>query len=108
MYTDPNNIVTAQNISRRVVIAPPDTTNANPAPEPAAIEKYGDDMRGVAHNIATRFKKKKKFSGKSGEDLNEMISSCIDAANNCNLAYEEEVPLYLKYIWRRSSILLRS
>ena len=45
----------------------------------------------IAHNIASRFKREERYSGKIGEDINEVIDNYCDAADDYNLNEDQKL-----------------
>ena len=45
----------------------------------------------IAHSIASRFKREERYSGKIGEDINEVIDNYCDAAGDSNLNEDQKL-----------------
>lgn len=87
------------NISRGVILAPPDTADAIPAPGTFTVV-HKDDTGRVAHNVINRFKKEKKFSGILCGGFAKTIHSYINAANDYSLTHEQKLHI-LPNIYKR-------
>ena len=45
----------------------------------------------IAHNIASRFKREERYFGRIGEDINEVVDKCCDAADDYNLNEDQKL-----------------
>lgn len=60
----------------------------------SACNTNSNDERKVAHNIAIRFKKDEKFSGKIGEDINEFIAFYMETAVDDELSSTKKLKYF--------------
>ena len=50
----------------------------------------------IAHNISSRFKREERYSGRIGEDINEVVDNYCDAADDYNLNEDQKLRYFHK------------
>ena len=79
-------------------LAPPQASNsvhynqASSSPTPGTMSNVTSDQK-LAHNVASRFKREDRYTGKIGEDINEVINNYCETASD----YELSTDQMLKY-----------
>lgn len=90
-FTDiPDRIVANANLSAsHSASTSPSINNSNQSSQPQSSHLSLDSK--IAHNIASRFKREERYSGKIGEDIKEVIDNYCDAADDYNLSDEQKL-----------------
>lgn len=89
-FTDvPDRIIANANLSaNHSSSTSPSVNHSNQSSQPTS--HLGMDSK-IAHNIASRFKREERYSGKIGEDINEVIDNYCDAADDYNLNEDQKL-----------------